>query len=60
MKPCRRCKTKTEHEKTSEGFAGTTYYEDFTCDVCGAINLFKKRKLPKHETIYFISSAKPY
>ncbi len=56
---CDRCKKKTEQEKTSEGFAGKIYYEDFTCSVCGCINLFKKKKLPKHETIYFVSSSCP-
>ena len=57
MKPCQRCEEKTEQEKTSEGFAGKIYYDDYTCSVCGKINLFVKRGLPKHETMYFINTG---
>lgn len=55
LKHCHKCEKKTEQEKTSEGFGGTTYYNDFTCS-CGAVNCFKKIGLPKHETIYCINT----
>ena len=55
LKHCHRCEKKTEQKQTSEGFAGTTYYNDFTCSVCGKLNLFKKTGEPKHETEYCIS-----
>ena len=56
LKQCQRCEEKTEQVKTSEGFAGYTYYNDYTCS-CGKVNSFVKKGLPKHETEYSINTG---
>ena len=57
LKHCQRCEEKTEQEKTSEGFGGKIYYNDFTCSVCGAVNSFVKKGLPKFVTEYCINTG---
>lgn len=54
-KKCKRCEKKTEHTNPSEGFAGTTYYEDWCCIVCGAYTLVPKKGEPKFVTEYCIN-----
>ena len=54
-KMCRRCKTKTEHDNSSEGFAGNIYYEDWCCTVCGSYTLIPKKGEPKFETEWCIN-----
>lgn len=57
MKKCERCKKKTEQTNTSEGFGGTVYYQDWTCSVCGKINMFKSRKPYPTITEYTVSTG---
>ena len=54
-KKCERCKKKTKHENRSEGFAGTTYYEDWVCVKCGSYNLIPKKGEPKFVTEFCIN-----
>ena len=56
-KSCRRCEKKTEHENSSEGFAGLIYYEDWRCVECGSYNLIPKKGEPKFVTEYCISAG---
>ena len=56
-KSCQRCEKKTEHENSSEGFAGVIYYEDWCCVDCGAYTLIPKKGEPKFETEYCISTG---
>ena len=51
---CSRCDKKTPQTRTSEGYGGTQYYLDYTCDVCGCINLFPT-KAPKVSTTYYVN-----
>ena len=53
-KKCEKCKKATPQVNTSEGFAGTIYYEDWTCTVCGKVNLFEKKNDPKFVTEYCV------
>ena len=55
MAKCERCKKKTKHENRSEGFAGTTYYEDWVCVKCGSYNLIPKKGEPKFVTEFCIN-----
>ena len=54
-KNCKRCEKKTTHENRSEGFAGTTYYEDWRCVECGSYTLIPKRGEPKFVTEYCVN-----
>ena len=55
-KKCERCKKKTKQENKSEGFGGTTYYEDWVCVECGCYNLIPKKGEPKFVTEYSINA----
>ena len=57
MKKCERCKKKTEQTNTAEGFGGTVYYQDWTCSVCGKINMFRSRKPYPTLTEYSVSTG---
>ena len=47
---------KATQTNTSEGFAGTTYYQDWTCE-CGKVNLFKSRKPYPILTVFSVSTG---
>jgi len=53
-KSCKRCEKVTKQANTSEGFAGTIYYEDWTCTVCGQVTSIEKKGDPKFVTEYCI------
>lgn len=53
---CERCMKKATQTNTSEGFAGTTYYQDWTCE-CGKVNLFKSRKPYPILTVFSVSTG---
>ena len=55
MANCERCKKKTTQENRSEGYAGTTYYEDWYCVDCDCIMLEKKRGNPKFITEWCVN-----
>ena len=53
-KSCKRCEKVTEQANTSEGFAGTVYYEDWTCTVCGKVDGVEKKGDPKFVTEFCV------
>ena len=53
---CGTCNKKTEHEQTSEGWAGRQWTEDFVCNECGELYC-RDAKAPVQQTQYFVVST---